>query len=358
MDALVVDFSDAPMRHKVLAFESCDYDDELSKGLKGFNEDESASIAELAELDGKVAGLAAKAVAKSLATAGLKAADIQAISFAGQTIGHNPSEGWTAQCGDPNILAEESGIKVVADIRRRDVAAGGQGAPLACSFHSDFLSSADEARGIINLGGISNITVLVPGRVPSGFDIGPAGCLLDDWVMLKKGLKYDNKGKWAASGEVINDLLTSFIGDAYFSQSPPKTSGRDYFNLAWVENYLSGLDGDYKDEDVQASLVDLVALSISLAVSSQDIADSEFLRGKGLSLYFAGGGTRNEFLMRRIKHLVKCQVYNISHLGVAEKELEPLAFAWLAYLRMKGRSGNLPSITGARGQRLLGAIYD
>lgn len=379
MDAILVDFTTASkvnkpnskQNYKVLARESIPYDADLRQKLHKFNEDDRCSLSHLAALDRGVAILAASVTKQLLSNSGTLPSDIQAIAFAGQTIAHHPpdrfnqqgaEQGWTTQCGDPNILAEETGIKVVADIRRRDLAAGGQGAPLASAFHHSVFSSDGEERGIINLGGISNITILHPNKKPIGFDMGPANCLLDEWNNLynpNNKLGYDKGGKWAATGKVINDLLTSFLGDPYFSKPPPKTTGRDYFNMEWLDNYLQGMDEPYEVNDVQATLVDLVALSISLAIQSYcgSVDDDEWREGKRLSLYVSGGGARNDFLLQRIKHLVKFPIMSIEVLGVKEKDLEALAFAWLAFLRINNKNGNLPSITGAGDERILGAVY-
>ncbi len=358
MDAVLVEFTTDCGDHKILSTTSIPYELSLKSRLHKFNSTELRTLSEVALLDCEVALLASRAVKDVLKKVGKQASDIKAVAFAGQTIGHSPSKGsgngWTAQCGDPNILAEETGIQVVADFRRRDVAAGGQGAPLASAFHQAFFTSDAEDRCIINLGGISNITILRQGKEPSGFDMGPANCLLDEWAEAHGQGVYDDKGQWAASGRVINDLLVTFLGDAYFSKTPPKTTGRDYFNLQWVQSHLQSLESGYKNEDVQATLVDLTALSISLAVHS--CFNSTDIDHK-LSVYVAGGGALNDHLMDRMNKLIKFPVKKIEELGVASKQLEALAFAWLARLRLHNQVSNIPRITGAKGQRFLGGVY-
>lgn len=357
MDAILVEFIAEPIGYNLLSTLSIPYAASLKSRLHEFNSTSYSSLADLALLDQEVALLAADTVNQLLVKSGYSPSSIKAIAFAGQTIGHSVGEhnqhNWTAQCGDPNILTEKVGIPVVADFRRRDVAAGGQGAPLAPAFHKTFLSSDEEDRCIVNLGGISNITILRRGEEASGFDMGPANCLIDEWAKFHNKGEYDDKGQWAASGKVIDDLLVSFLGDPYFSKTPPKTTGRDYFNLHWVQSYLQGLDSSYTNSDVQATLVDLTALSISLAVHSYFDAKEP----QNLSLYVAGGGALNDYLMQRMTKLIKFPVRKIEDLGVASKQLEGLSFAWLAWLRLREQTGNIPNITGARGHRLLGAIY-
>ncbi len=361
MDAVLVEFTDEPIRYEILSQASIPYEPSLKSKLHAFNSTDKSCLTDLALLDREVSLLAAEAVKDLLAKSGESSSSVKAVAFAGQTIGHSiegnkeltSQNNWTAQCGDPNILAEKLGIPVVADFRRRDVAAGGHGAPLATAFHQAFFTSADEDRCIVNLGGISNITILRRGEEASGFDMGPANCLLDEWAKVHGKGEYDSRGQWAASGKVIDDLLVSFLGDPYFSKSPPKTTGRDYFNLHWVQSYLQGMESNYEAQDVQATLVDLTALSISLAVHSYfDAKESN-----KLSLYVAGGGSLNDHLLQRMTKLIKCPVRNIDELGVESQQLEGLAFAWLAYLRLHGRPSNIPNITGASGRRLLGAVY-
>lgn len=368
MDAVLVEFSVAspieyspieysPIEYKVIAELSIPYEASLKSKLHQFNKTDQCSLKELTLLDQEVALLAARAVKDLIHKGKISTPEVKAVAFAGQTIGHNigtaNQHNWTSQCGDPNILAEQVGIPVVADFRRRDVAAGGHGAPLASSFHQAFFSVSDEDRCIVNLGGISNLTILRRGKDATGFDMGPANCLLDEWASAKGQGDYDDKGKWAAGGKVIDDLLAAFLGDPYFSKTPPKTTGRDYFNLQWVQGYLQGMVSSHRPQDVQATLVDLTALSISLAVHSCfDTKDTD-----KLSLYVAGGGALNDYLLQRMAKLIKFPVNKVEALGVASKQLEPIAFAWLAKQRLAGEAGNIPNITGAKGLRVLGAIY-
>ena len=354
MDGVLVDF--APSQPKVIAASSIPYPAKLKERLARFNQDnkeESFSLMELGRLEQEVAVLGAQAVNELLRESGNNSSDIQAIGFAGQTIAHDPTARYTMQCGDPNILAEMTRIPVVADLRRRDIAAGGQGAPLATTFHQHLFRNDKEGRCIVNLGGIANITLLQDNKLARGFDTGPANCLLDEWARKHLQQDYDDKGEWAASGSAIDDLLILFLEDSYFSKAPPKTTGRDYFNLKWIEGYLNRLNKDYVPRDVQATLVDLSALSISLAIHQGLNSPEE----DKVTLYVAGGGVNNDYLMERIKYLVKFPVRPIEDLGVKSKQLEAISFAWLARMRMSNLAGNVPSITGAVGERVLGGIY-
>ena len=368
MDALLVEFSGKPKlsapsgkgqtaqspKYKILARASLPVPEELRGRIHQFNQSEASTLAELAICEREIAELAALATDKVLAAGKKQPKEISAIAFAGQTIGHSPSAGWTKAVGDANLLAEKSGIKVVADFRQRDIVAGGDGAPLASHFHHSFLSAKDEARGILNLGGIGNITLLQPGKAPVGFDLGPANCLIDEWTQANKKGDLDKGGRWAAQGKVVEELLALFLEDEFFSKPPPKTTGRDYFCMDWLKDNLAQLDKTPKPEDVQASLCELTALSVSLATSTHfDIDEDE-----KCVIYVGGGGAHNDYLMQRIDHLTPCPAKNINELGIDAKDLEALAFAWLAHLRVSGIACDLSSVTGSSGPRHLGAIYE
>lgn len=353
MDGVLVDFSKKPPN--ILAAASISYPGSLKKNCTEFNylsKEHNFSLADLGRLEQDVAVLAAQVTRDLIKQAGIYSS-IQAIGFAGQTIAHNPSARYTMQCGDPNILAEMTRIPVVADIRRRDLAAGGQGAPLTAAFHQYLFANNKESRCILNLGGIANITILCDNQPLSGFDTGPANCLLDDWTHENLQKNYDDKGSWAASGSVIDDLLTLFLEDEYFSKAPPKTTGRDYFNINWIKDYLNRLSSSQQPKDVQATLVDLIALSISLAIH-QRIDNNE---SSDIKLYLAGGGANNDYLVKRIKSLSKLSTYKTDELGINSKQLEAVAFAWLAKMRIMNQAGNIPAVTGAAGSRVLGGLY-
>jgi anhydro-N-acetylmuramic acid kinase len=298
----------------------------------------------------------AQCVAQLLAAAGLRASEVIAIGAHGQTIRHRPGEfdgvGYTRQLNAPALLAELTGIDVVADIRSRDVAAGGQGAPLVPAYHQAVFSAADETRVVCNLGGISNITILPAaalGLPVSGFDCGPGNALLDGWASRHLGKPYDDGGAWGAGGCVDDALLAALLSEPYFSRTPPKSTGRDLFHAAWLDAHLSAFP-TVAPVDVQATLVALTAQ----CVANDVLRYAPDCRG----FYACGGGTRNVALMQAIAaRLPGVKVTTTDALGVPPHQVEALAFAWLAERCVARAPGNLPCVTGARGPRILGAIY-
>jgi anhydro-N-acetylmuramic acid kinase len=277
------------------------------------------------------------------------AREVRAIGAHGQTVRHRPDLGYTAQLLDGALLAELTGIDVVCDLRSRDVAAGGQGAPLAPGFHAAVFGSPDEAHAVLNLGGISNLTLLTPGRPVIGFDCGPANTLLDAWCQRHRGEPFDAQGQWAASGRVQARLLQTLLAEPYFSLPPPKSTGRDLFHLDWLNERLAdkpGLDA----ADVQATLAALTVESIA--------RDLERQAPEAAVVFACGGGTRNAHLMRSLAlRLPSVRVATTAELGVPVDQVEGAAFAWLAHRFVQRQPGNLCEVTGARGPRLLGALY-
>lgn len=274
------------------------------------------------------------------------AQDIIAIGSHGQTVRHRPDGQFpfTLQIGDPNRIAERTGITTVADFRRRDMAAGGQGAPLVPPFHQALFGSSTQSRTIVNIGGISNITVLTPNQPPRGHDTGPGNALLDAWCAQHKGEPYDAHGQWASSGTVHGDLLQRLLTDPYLSLQPPKSTGKEHYNLAWLKQQLPGMD--LPAEDVQATLVAFTAQSIARDIP----VDTE-------SVFVCGGGRMNGALMRELATLLTIPVAPTEALSVDGDAIEAAAFAWLAYRRVNGLPGNASTVTGASGERVLGAIY-
>ncbi len=286
----------------------------------------------------------------------LPASAIAAVGAHGQTIRHRPGEfdgiGYTRQLNAPALLAELTGIDVVADIRSRDVAAGGQGAPLVPAYHQAMFASAGETRVVCNLGGISNVTILpaaASGQPVSGFDCGPGNALLDGWAAWHLGKAYDDGGAWGASGRVSDALLAAMLAAPYFKQTPPKSTGRDLFHAKWLEAHLSAHPG-VSPVDVQATLV---------ALTAQCVADDVLRYAPDCRGFYAcGGGTRNQALMQAIaSRLPGMTVATTETLGVPPQQVEARAFAWLAERCLARQPGNLPSVTGAKGPRILGAIY-
>ena len=300
-------------------------------------------------LDVEIGACFADAALALLRKERIDAGEIAAIGSHGQTIRHRPggAHPFTLQIGDPSVIAERTRITTVADFRRADVAAGGQGAPLLPALHAALFTARDRTRAILNLGGIANITVLAPGRDVLGFDTGPANCLLDAWALRHLGKPHDQNGAWAKSGRVDRDLLAVLVSDPYFAAPPPKSTGREYFNLDWLD---ARLRANEDPENVQATLLALSATSIARAIRATAPDVNE--------VFACGGGAHNAALMDALRaELAPATVQDTSALGLDPDYVEAAGFAWLARARLAGVPGNLPAVTGARGPRLLGAIY-
>jgi anhydro-N-acetylmuramic acid kinase len=292
----------------------------------------------------------ADAALQLLEHSGTPATAVRAIGSHGQTLRHRPTGTYpfTLQLGDPSVIAERCGIDVVADFRRADIAAGGQGAPLLPALHAMLLARPGHARVVLNLGGIANITVLgADGRV-LGFDTGPANGLLDAWCLRQRNEPFDRDGAYAASGRPDAGLLDALLADPYFALPPPKSTGREHFHLDWLATRAPSAALD--PADVQATLLELTARSVAMAIA-QHAPDAE-------EVLACGGGVHNGALMRRLGELLAPRVLlSTSRYGIDPDFLEATAFAWLARQRLLGLPGNLPAVTGARGPRVLGAIY-
>jgi anhydro-N-acetylmuramic acid kinase len=288
------------------------------------------------------------AVVKTLlAQCSMSAAQITAIGCHGQTVRHQPADGYTVQLVNGSLLAEESGITVVCDFRSRDVAAGGQGAPLVPAFHHAAFASAAQHRVIVNIGGIANLTDLPCSGVVTGFDCGPGNMLLDAWAQKHLNQPFDRDGAWAGTGKAIPALLGRLAADDFFRKTPPKSTGREDFNLAWLEQKL---DGTESPANVQATLLALTANGISDAIAN--------FCTDATGVYLCGGGARNAALVGLLTaRLAPRHVAATDTLGVNAEHVEALAFAWLARQTINAQPGNLPAVTGARGARILGAIY-
>jgi anhydro-N-acetylmuramic acid kinase len=292
----------------------------------------------------------ASAVRAVLDKASLNPSSITAIGAHGQTVRHRPELGFTIQLNNPALLAELTGITVTADFRSRDIAAGGQGAPLAPSFHRAVFSDPGRHRAIINIGGIANVTSLVPDGMVIGFDTGPGNGLMDAWVAQHLHQPYDAGGAWAASGRVIAPLLKKLLAEPYFDQAPPKSTGRDLFNADWLAQRLNGNEAP---ADVQATLCALTASAIAEAVASLRQAT----QGKP-DAFVCGGGAHNLHLMAALRSAAPDVAWGFTdELGVPADWVEAVAFAWFARQTMQNLSGNIPAVTGARGARVLGAVY-
>ena len=311
---------------------------------------EPASLDALGQLDAEVGIAFADAANGLLERAGIAHAQVRAIGSHGQTIRHRPtaSPAFTWQIGDANRIAELTGITTVADFRRRDVAAGGHGAPLMPAFHLAMLGSSGEDRAVLNLGGIANLSLLARDGSLRGFDTGPANALLDGWCQRHLGTAFDADGAFAASGRVDEALLARLLDDAWFALPPPKSTGREQFHLDWVDARLG--DTPLAPADVQATLLELTATTVTGAL----LAHLPGVR----RLLACGGGVRNTLLLRRIAaRLPGVEVVSSAAYGLDPDYMEAMGFAWLARETLAGRPGNLPSVSGARGPRILGAIH-
>ncbi|BCR23128.1 anhydro-N-acetylmuramic acid kinase [Aquipseudomonas alcaligenes] len=293
--------------------------------------------------------LAAEGIHELLKREQLSPDDIRAVGSHGQTVRHEPARGFTVQIGNPALLAELTGIEVVADFRRRDVAAGGQGAPLVPAFHEALFDTQDSPCAVLNVGGFSNLSLIEPGREVCGFDCGPGNVLLDAWIGKHQGKSFDRDGAWAASGTLSETLLHRLLSAPYFAGQGPKSTGRELFNLPWLESHLAALP-PLPAADVQRTLLELTARSIidSLQQAQSDTAE----------LLVCGGGAHNGALMQRLQALLpSCRVASTATRGVPPDWVEAMAFAWLAHCCLERIPANRPSVTGARGLRVLGAIY-
>ena len=307
-------------------------------------------LARAAIAEQRWAELAAGGINALLQREGLNANDIRAIGSHGQTVRHEPARGFTVQIGNPALLAELTNIDVVADFRRRDVAAGGQGAPLVPAFHEALFDGSEQPRAVLNVGGFSNLSLIEQGQPVRGFDCGPGNVLLDAWIGKVRGETFDRDGAWAACGQLNERLLQALLGDPYFATRGPKSTGRELFNLAWLEAHLTRQQPGLAPADVQRTLLELTSRSIvdSLQQAQQGTAE----------LLVCGGGAHNAALMQRLQEMLPtCRVASTSARGVPPDWVEAMAFAWLAHCCLERIPANRPSVSGAKGLRVLGAIY-
>ncbi len=310
----------------------------------------TADLDALGHLDTAIGACFADAVQALLAETGMRAADIRAIGSHGQTLRHRPDGGhpFTLQSGNPWLIAERCGIDTVADFRRADLAAGGQGAPLMPAFHAAVLAEPGRMRGVLNLGGIANLTVLAADGDVLGFDTGPANGLMDAWCQRHDGRPFDRDGAFAAGGHVDETLLADLLADPYFALPPPKSTGREYFHPGWLDAHAR--TAALPPADVQATLLALTVRSIADAVATHAGAADDIL--------VCGGGVHNRALMDALAGaLAPRRVRSTAEMGVDPDYVEAMGFAWLAQRRLAELPGNLPSVTGARGPRLLGAVH-
>jgi anhydro-N-acetylmuramic acid kinase len=360
-DGVLVDFSGTRLRIVAAATEP--FAGPLRTELLALNSPTDNELHRAALAGNQLAALYARVVSALLAQAAaqeLRTQQIQAIGVHGQTVRHQPERvsgepagiGYTLQLGNPALLAELTGIDVVADFRSRDMAAGGQGAPLVPAFHQGVFSHADSAVAVLNLGGISNLSLLPPKGSSApvlGFDCGPGNALMDAWCQQHTGRPFDAGGAWAASGKLLPALLASLLNEAYFSRPPPKSTGRDLFSLTWLAAKLAPFATE-RPQDIQNTLTEFTASACTTGVSSCGKDSKE--------LIVCGGGAFNQQLMQRLQAgLPGLRVSSSAQHGLPPLQVEAAAFAWLARQAVRREPGNLASVTGAAGPRVLGAIY-
>jgi anhydro-N-acetylmuramic acid kinase len=308
------------------------------------------TLSQLGQLDTRLGRLFSDAVRALMRQENLQASEIVAIGCHGQTVWHEPMGDApnTLQIGDNNQIAAHTGITVVGDFRRRDMALGGQGAPLVPAFHHALLAHPVERRMVLNVGGIANLSLLAPGLPVRGYDTGPGNMLMDAWIWRQCGKPYDKDAHWASEGKVLLPLLQDMLSDPWFALPAPKSTGREYFNYGWLQRHLARYPG-VSPQDVQTTLTELTAVTISEQV---------MLSGGCERLLVCGGGARNPLLMARLAALLPgTEVSTTDAAGISGDDMEALAFAWLAWRTMSGLPGNLPSVTGAAEASILGAIF-
>lgn len=350
IDAALVDFSTT--RTHLVTTHTEHYPPSLTKSIVDAVALVDPRTADLAALDADIGRCFAEAANKLLEKSGFKTSDIRAIGSHGQTIRHEPdrTDPYSMQLGNADIIADKTRIDVVADFRRRDIEAGGQGAPLVPAFHKAIFATAGENRAILNIGGIANLTILPadPTQPVTGFDTGPGNTLMDNWVRQHLQADMDIDGEWAASGTIDTGTLQKLLEDPYFRKPPPKSTGLDYFNSDWLTDKTGILSTTH--EDMQATLCALTAATIADAIKQQAANTRRVL--------VCGGGIHNRTLMRGIKErLTGILVESTSQHSIDPDWVEAMAFAWLAKQKLESTPGNIPEVTGANHRVVLGSLH-
>lgn len=351
IDAVLAEFEGSRFV-RVLAHRAGAYPDELRRRLIELShESQRVSLHDWAALDRAVADGFADTAVELLRLAGVAPAAVAVLGSHGQTVFHDPLVARnTLQLGDPSRIAARTGIPTVADFRRKDIALGGQGAPLVCAFHHALFARPDENRAVLNLGGVANLTRLAAGSGSAqGFDTGPANALMDEWTLRYRGEPFDADGAWAACGVCVTELLAALLADPYFALAPPKSTGRGQFHLDWVHARFPALDG-LAPADVQRTLCELTSASVAQALAG-------WLPGTQ-RLLVCGGGARNGFLSSRLRALLPgIVVESTAEHGLDPQWVEATAFAWLAVKRLRGETGSMASVTGATRDTVLGGLF-
>lgn len=358
IDAALIEFKqDKP---QLLAHHSHAFTSEQKKNIRSLMLPGDNEIDRMGVLDQQLGIEFAKAAIELLKNSNIDATKIVAIGSHGQTIRHRPpgelAAAFTLQIGDPNVIAQQTGITTVADFRRRDMAASGQGAPLAPAFHNAVFRSAEQTRFIVNIGGIGNITYLPVDTDSSctntviGFDTGPGNCLMDEWIQLHQQKHFDADGQWAAQGRVDNTLLQTLLQHPYFKKTAPKSTGREEFHLPWLQAILNSFP-ETKAVDVQTTLAELTAQTIANDIKKLALQQAS-------EVFVCGGGAHNKYLLQRLSvALTPNRVSTTAELGISPDWVEAAAFAWMAQQAVNHKPGNLPSVTGANQEVILGGVY-
>ncbi len=345
IDAALVDFSgDQP---KLLHGYYKPFSHDLRQCILELYQPGIDEIKRMGNLDIALGHAFAGAANQLLQESQISSKNIRAIGCHGQTLRHDPACRYTLQVGDPNIIAAKTGITTIADFRRRDMAYGGQGAPLVPAFHQTMFAQLGQHRAIVNIGGIANVTLLLGDqKTILGFDTGPGNALMDAWIERHLQQPYDKQGAWASQGNINHELLNTLLADPFFHLAPPKSTGRDYFNLQWLERYLTPA---FSAVDVQATLAALTAQSIIAAIKPY------FLQGE---IIVCGGGAHNNILINQIKeHAAPLAVSTTREKGIDPHWIEAMAFAWLAKQTLTKQTGNMTAVTGASQAAILGGVY-
>jgi anhydro-N-acetylmuramic acid kinase len=350
IDAALVDFTEG--KAQLVGFEYLPFAAEIQNSIQRLSKaDSPVLLKDYGTMDARLGHLFADTVNNLLKKANIPASSVNAIGSHGLTVYHAPDIKFpfSLQIGDPNIIAEKTGITTVADFRRRDIAAKGQGAPLVPAFHKAAFHHPDEHRCIVNIGGIANITVLPKDKNASiiGFDTGPGNTLMDLWIKLQQNQPYDKNGDWARSGKINHALVDLLRQDRYFDMAPPKSTGKEHFSLPWLYQYFDAFS--HKAEDIQASLCCLTAITICDAIKQYAPETDRVL--------ICGGGIHNDYLLKLIQKRLDCTVESTEQYGLHPDHVEAVAFAWLARQTLNNLPGNLKEVTGARSPVILGGIY-
>ncbi len=351
IDAALVEFKDNQVQ--LIAFEYQPFPDAIKNQIEQISDANAmVFLQDYGAMDTRMGLLFAQIIETLLAKASIPATAICAVGSHGQTIYHEPNTDlpFSLQIGDPNIIAEKTGITTIADFRRRDIAAGGQGAPLVPAFHQAVFSHESEHRCVVNIGGIANITILPPvsqSTAVIGFDTGMGNVLMDQWIQKHQSLNYDQQGNWAKSGEINYELVECLKKDPYFQADPAKSTGKEYFSLPWIYQNINVTN--YRAEDIQASLCYLTATTITDAIKKYAPATERVL--------ICGGGIHNDYLLQLIEQNLSCPVSSTELYGIHPDHVEAIAFAWLAKQTLNHLTGNLKEVTGAKHNVILGGIY-